>query len=98
MNELGENVSLLPVEESEPLTKKKKNLPPDQYSEECIHEQGQNFPSHMGDFPSHMLQIQNVLAQNSYKVYRLSGRISLKTYKTIFQTNKIKIIKRFEKV
>ena len=97
MNELGENVSLLPAEESEPVTKKKK-LPPDQYSEECTHEQGQNFPSHMGDFPSHMLQIRNVLAQNSFKVYGLSGRISLKTYKTIFQTNKIKIVKRFEQV
>ena len=47
---LGENVSLLPVEESEPVTKNKKKLPPDQYSEECIHEQGQSFPSHMGDF------------------------------------------------
>ena len=42
------------------------------------------------------LQRRNVLVQSSYKLYGLRGRISLKTCnKTIFQRNKIKIMKWF---
>ena len=89
-------------------TTTKKKLPPDQYSKECINEQGQKFPFKKTDFArlihscknwqvlegNKLLQSQNVLAQNSYKLSGLRGRNSLETYsKTIFQRNEIKIMK-----
>ena len=110
-NELGENVSLLPVEESEPVTKKKKschqiNIPKSAFmnKDRTFHHIWVTFGRILNscnnrqvEEGNNLLPIRNVLAHNSYKVYRLSGRMSLETYnKTIFQTNKIKIMKHFE--